>query len=271
MLTEIFKNNEILFRTVIFISAIGVIVSGLEWLSLKKYFDEGNLFSWKVRQRGLFYFLKYANLFDYIYSRKFILLLITIKVLSAIVVLIFIYDNSIIIVPIILISIVSIILSLKTYIGYTGADQILKITFITASLCILFQSEVSYSTGLIFLSLQLIISYATPGLMRIFQKEWRNGTHLIYITRQHTYGNKYLFKVLKGNLIFRKVSAYGIALFEIGSLVAFLLPIELVIVYLFIGALFHISNSIVMGLNTFIWAFIGIYPAYIWLALTLNR
>lgn len=270
MLTEIFKNSELLFKTVIFISAIGVVVSGLEWLALKKHFSEDNLFSWKVRKKGLYFFLKYTKLLEYIYSRKFILTLITIKVFSAIIVLIFINDDSIIILPLILISTISIILSLKTYIGYNGADQLIKITFITTSLCILFKSEVAYSIGLIFLSVQLIISYATPGLMRIFQKDWRNGNHLIYITRQHTYGNKYLFKVLKENLIFCKVSSYGIALFEIGSVVAFLLPLEFVIYYLIIGVLFHISNSIIMGLNTFLWAFIGVYPAYIWLALIIK-
>lgn len=271
MLTEVFNNNEFLLKAVVFISAIGVIISGLEWIALKKYFNEGDLFSWNIRQRGLYLFLKHKRTFHSIYSKKNLLTLITIKVLSAIIVMIFINDDAIIILPMIIISIISIILSLKTYIGYTGADQMFKITFITASTCILFKSESVYSVGLIFLAIQLIISYATPGLMRIFQKEWRNGNHLIYITRQHTYGNKYLFKTLKESMLLRKVSAYGIGIFEIGSLVAFLLPIEFVIAYLLIGLFFHIMNSIVMGLNTFIWGFIGVYPAYMWLALAVNR
>jgi hypothetical protein len=42
-------------------------------------------------------------------------------------------------------------------------------------------------------------------------------------------------------------------------------------VYAAIGIAFHISNAVIMGHNTFIWAFVATYPAILFCAMSLSQ
>jgi uncharacterized membrane protein (DUF485 family) len=42
------------------------------------------------------------------------------------------------------------------------------------------------------------------------------------------------------------------------------LPAPFAYVMLALGVLFHVTNAVVMGLNTFVWSFVATYPAVIW-------
>lgn len=265
-----FSNTvEDVFRLILCIASIGTIVSATEWLSLWHHFKEDGFYSWKIRKIRSSVFLKYT-VFNYLYSYPYVLMLLLIQVIAALTLLMFNQNFTVLSICSFIIATISILFSLRSYVGYTGADQMLKIIFTTASLCFVFKTKETLSIGLTFLAIQLIIAYATPGVLRLFEKGWKNGTHLLLITRQHTYGNKTLYEILKSNNRLRIAGSWAIVLFEFGILFAFLLPPGFLLLYLFVGIVFHLTNAIIMGLNIFPWAFVAVYPAYFWFSVLIR-
>lgn len=261
---------EYIYNCILYISSVGIIISGIEWIYLSKSFKDQELFSWKVRKTRNKNLLG-KKIFNVIYTYPNILFLILCQVLCAILLLFFINDNAIKIACCIIISVISITLSLRSYVGYTGADQVMKLTFTASTLCFISNTNFALSLGLTFISVQLIIAYATPGLLRLFEKEWKNGNDLLLICRLHTYGQAAVWRFLETNKKFSKLISWSIMCFECCAPLVIFLPVKYVILYLVFGVFFHTGNAIVMGLNTFPWAFIGTYPAYLWLSYCINK
>jgi hypothetical protein len=44
-----------------------------------------------------------------------------------------------------------------------------------------------------------------------------------------------------------------------------------VAVFAVLGILFHVANAVIMGLNTFVWAFVETYPAILFCAVSLRQ
>jgi hypothetical protein len=270
-LNELFQDKDFIYKLVLGITSIGVIISGMEWLSLSAVFKDENLFSWKIRKTRTSFFIRAKAPFDYIYGYPYIIFLVTIQVFSALGIMLFLDQIFIRTILCGVISIISIFFSIRAYMGHTGADQMFKLTFITVTLSYLSNSEFALKLGLIVISIHLIIAYATPGLLRIFQKEWRNGEDLLIMLRLNTYGNFTIWQLFKKHKVLYKTVTWGIILFECSIIIALFLPINYLLCYLLLGILFHLSNAIIMGLNTFTWAFVGTYPAYLWLSCTINN
>lgn len=268
-LSEIFSDIQFVYKLIITISSIGVIISGAEWLWKARQFKGNNLFSWKIRKTRISYFNKY-KFFDFIYKYPNILFLIGTQVMCALLCLINLDNIVALSLLCSIIALISIILSLKSFIGHTGADQMLKATFIVISLCLLSRSNFAQNLGLIMISCHLTIAYATPGFIRLSVKEWRNGTDIILMIRSHTYGNYKLWMYLKNTKPAAMILSWGIIIFESFIVLAILLPTPLLVTYLVFGVIFHIGNAIFMGLNTFPWAFIATYPAFLWCSIQLK-
>jgi hypothetical protein len=52
-------------------------------------------------------------------------------------------------------------------------------------------------------------------------------------------------------------------IFEIGFVSIYLMPDEIKIIYLITGFIFHLSNALLMGLNSFFLVFIATYPIFL--------
>lgn len=267
---EIFSNKELVVKLILFVSSIGILISGLEWISLWQFSKDDDIFSWRVRKVRVKSFIKNRYPYEFVYSYPYNNYIIALQVLSAFILLFNINNWTIVTFCSIIIAITSILFSLRSYIGCTGADQMMKLTFSSIGLCLIHRTDFTLTLCICFIAAQLTIAYATPGIQRAVQKNWKNGNHLLLITRQHTYGNRIVYSFLKQFKVIRVISSWGILFFECGILIAFLLPTEFLLIYLFFGFLFHLLNSYVMGLNTFLWAFIGTYPAYICISIWLK-
>ena len=66
-------------------------------------------------------------------------------------------------------------------------------------------------------------------------------------------------------------AAWFVIAFEVTFPLALVLGPTGVAVYAAVGALFHVSNAVLMGLNTFVWAFVATYPAVLFCAVGLQR
>lgn len=122
--------------------------------------------------------------------------------------------------------------------------------------------------GLIFISVQLMLSYFTAGWKKIKDPFWRNGesmTHFLssflnWRTRDKLMQKNQLIKLL-GWLIILFECCFWISL--IGGWVTLL--------FLTLGFIFHGLLSIWKGLNFFFWTFISAYPAVLYISREIYR
>jgi hypothetical protein len=265
-----FIGNEILLLKITsLISSITLLISNLEWIHLNKHFDDGGIFSLKIKRfRGrnsrmdkLFSFFLNNHFFKvFQWVRLIILILLYVS-----------FDNNL------LFSILSIIyfLSLTIFLyfvpeGLAGSEQMAKNTLLVVALCLLSSNLLVLKFGMVFLSIQLIVAYMTPGLYRIIRKEWLYGSELISLLRLKSYGNKSLWEFLKGRKKLAMLLSFGIVLFESIFFLSVLFPFPYVLIFVLLGIIFHLSLSFIMGLNSFTWTFIANYIPLVWLAYNLN-
>lgn len=276
MFTEfkfLFQNEINVLSIVATISAISVIISSLEWLFLYKQFRDDGIYSWPIRKSRTKYLLNgfFSHFFNTVFQYPNVLFLIGAKLSFSIVILFSIGNITLLTISSVVIAFSSILLSFRGLSGFSGADQMSKITFTTLSLCLISLSPFVLKIGLLFLSGQLIIAYSTAGWLRIIQPTWRNGSDLLLVIRQHTYGNKLIWEKAREHPAISKYASLTILIFESSILFALFLPLNYFILYLCLGVLFHLLNAIIMGLNTFFWTFLATYPAIIWTCIQLNH
>lgn len=121
-----------------------------------------------------------------------------------------------------------------------------------------------FRIGLYFLSAQLILSYLLAGIAKLRGQTWRDGTGLIGIFGTVYHGVGWVHRLLSG----RKSLSIALSWFVIGFEVLFPLILVghgwLVVGFLLITTLFHLSTSFLMGLNGFFLSFTAAYPTLIY-------
>jgi hypothetical protein len=120
--------------------------------------------------------------------------------------------------------------------------------------------------SLVFISAQTCLAYGVAGVAKLLSPVWRSGAALALILDTSTYGSAGAVAALRrhdgvGRLLTRSVIAAEV-LFGLG--LVFVLPASLAWTLLAWGVAFHLANAFLMGLNTFLWAFVSAYPAIIY-------
>lgn len=149
--------------------------------------------------------------------------------------------------------------------GHDGSFQLrLLMQFVLFTCSISPLDSLAFRIGLYFLSTQLVLSYLLAGIAKLRGATWRDGTALISIFGTVYHGSAWAYKLLNTR---RKLSL-ALSWFVIGFEVLFPLILigngELLIVFLIVTTLFHLSTSFLMGLNGFFFSFAAAYPALIY-------
>ena len=154
-----------------------------------------------------------------------------------------------------------------------GSDQLNNITQLALCVALVFkQSVVVQFSSCCFIAFQAELSYLTSGVYKLINVGWRDGSFLRSVLSTRVFGNRWLKSAfdLVPNKTYYILFSFVIIFGEILLGLAFAVPPELSIIILAIGLLFHLSIAVIMGLNTFIWAFLGTYPSIYLIAQYLN-
>jgi hypothetical protein len=117
-----------------------------------------------------------------------------------------------------------------------------------------------------FIALQSCLSYTANGMLKLPSPHWRQGKVLWRLAHHPIYGNATLVHILRAYPALGKWLGWS----AIGCELTF--PCVLVVGYpgcwLFVGwgLLFHMSIAVMMGLNTFLFAWVATYPAILCVA-----
>jgi len=118
---------------------------------------------------------------------------------------------------------------------------------------------VAHNVGVILVVAQLALLYASTGLYKAAGELWQNGTALYYILRVDEFSNPALAAAVYRNPYLVVGGTYGTVLFEVAFPAALFNPWTRGAL-IATGALFHLSIAVLMGLVTFAWSMLSLYP-----------
>lgn len=115
-----------------------------------------------------------------------------------------------------------------------------------------------------YLAMQLLLSYAIAGWVKLVNPAWRRGRALrdVFALSAYPAGENWRALAMRPRLLL--VAGWGVILFELALPLAFLSRPAL-IAALAVAALFHFANACLFGLNRFFWIWIAAYPSILWL------
>lgn len=114
-----------------------------------------------------------------------------------------------------------------------------------------------------YLAVQLVMSYAISGWVKLSNPDWRSGRALQDIFDYSAYPVSESLRSLAKQPALMHGLSWTLLLFEILFPLALLNATGLQAV-LAVAALFHLVNGCVFGLNRFLWIWIAAYPCLLW-------
>lgn len=258
-----------IYKLIIIICSIGLIVSTLEFLSIWRSFRIDGAYSWGVFSATLpmTRSIMLKKLMDTVFDAPGVVVLLSIRMLTLVfVILAPIYSVSFrVSLTLLILSIL--LLNWRKAFGDDGSDQMNTIILIATWLCTAtIESSLLLKVGLWFIALQSILSYCTAGVAKLISKKWRSGDALWQVLSTGSYGSAWIAKFLRDRPLLNYLLCWSVMLVESGFFLVLILHFPYSAMFLVWGVTFHLSNAIIMGLNTFLWSFLATYPAiiYIW-------
>ncbi|MEA2633800.1 MAG: hypothetical protein QOH92_567 [Chloroflexota bacterium] len=124
-----------------------------------------------------------------------------------------------------------------------------------------FVGRLAGEAGLIFIAAQSCLAYLVSGVAKLVSPVWMRGDPLLGILSTKAYGSPFSVQMLLMAPRLRRVGGLAMVCFETCFPLCLALPLPALAIILVWGLLFHMSNAVIMGLNTFVWAFVATYPA----------
>ena len=114
-----------------------------------------------------------------------------------------------------------------------------------------------------FLALQVCRSFFTSGFAKFRSVTWKDGSALRKLTATSNYGSPMWIRNLLENDRNSKYAGFAILGFELIFPLG-LFNSDLAAIFVAIALLFHLANYFAFGLNRFFFAWLAVYPAYIY-------
>ncbi|MEU9191553.1 hypothetical protein [Streptomyces hundungensis] len=149
--------------------------------------------------------------------------------------------------------------------GTDGADQMAALAMLTAAVTLTVGGTVG-RLFLAFLTGQLILSYLIAGVAKLVSPTWRDGSCLAQILSTDSYGSPGIAAFLRARPRVGALMAWGVMVLEVTFWLALVVPGPPRWGLLAAGAALHLGIAFTMGLTTFVFAFIGAYPALLFTA-----
>jgi hypothetical protein len=262
------------YALIVILASVGVFIASVELLTLKREFEDGGLFSWDVLRT-----VSRATLSvgtgrpRRIISHPFFVPALTgARALAALVLIIVRNDHALSTACVLAVIAASIVMYWRAPLGMDGSDQMSLITFVAVAIHKLFSGDVHVAqASLWFIAIQGCLSYFVAGIAKVVSPVWRSGEAVRRILGTRTYGSSRSASFVSGRESMCVALSWLVMLFECTFPLALAFGERGFAIFAVVGILFHISNAVIMGLNTFVWAFVATYPAILFCAVSIRR
>jgi hypothetical protein len=158
----------------------------------------------------------------------------------------------------------SLFLSYQIRYGKDGSNQISFIILAGLAFTFLLPTSSPFQpVGLYFIAAQALFSYFAAGISKITNAKWRQGSALTSILNTASYGDSTAAAALAKRPWLGGVVGWIVIVVEIIFPVALVAPPGVLIALLFAGGMLHLGTAVLIGLDTFFWAFTATFPAII--------
>ena len=231
--------------------AFAVMVSAMEYLILRDQFSINGVWSWKVVGKE---FKNYPALIRSGLSFFLNDLVIVLHILLRLIlggILLFANDLNPPLLAVLWFS--TILIAIRMRGTFNGGSDVMSAVILG---CLALGNT---KFGIYYLAVQVSGSYVVAGIVKLKNKEWRNGSALPHFMRARTYGAPKWAARLASQKFLALLLSWIIILFECSFPLAFLSR-QLCMAYLAVGLGFHLMNFFILGLNRFFWVWIASYP-----------
>jgi len=142
-----------------------------------------------------------------------------------------------------------------------GSDALSVVLLCALSLAQLVTAEVAQKAALIYVAVQLTLSYVVAGVGKLRHAEWRSGRALALLTSGYG-APRWLARAFDGDGRVRLLS-WSVLVFEVTFPLAWSGPAASA-VFLGLGLCFHLATWLLFGLNRFVFVWAAGYPALFW-------
>jgi hypothetical protein len=243
--------------------ALGCITACGEYLSRMELFSAGGVLSWRVIRTDLTEtpWMSLVRKLDPLFEVRGLVMVLTARLIAALALLVPQRTGAYYCAALSLVFITGCILSFRCRFGNDGSDQMLNIVAAGLIPCAAFPGgRWPRDAGLWFIALQSCLAYATSGAAKAVSAVWRSGQALRMILNTASYGNRRLARRLQKNPPLSCALSWSVIAFECLFPLCLLAPHPVRLGFFAAGVVFHGTNASVMGLNTFLWAFVATYP-----------
>jgi hypothetical protein len=254
------------------IASMGATISTLEWICSWRQLKDDGLFSWRVIGArkltvgpGLL-----AALLDRLLSFRPFVCILALRALFLLYLPYALWFERAPTLVLLGIVISSLLLHLRSPWGMDGSDQMLTQVFGALFLSYLAGSPLAYKAGLFFIAGQSCLSYLTAGVAKAVSKDWQGGKVVFGIFNTRTYGYEPMARILLNQEALNKALTWGAFTMECSFPLVLFAGFPGCLVFVAWGVSFHLMNAVVMGLNSFFWAFMATYPAVIYCSIVIG-
>ncbi|MBE2269422.1 MAG: hypothetical protein IAE80_14400 [Anaerolinea sp.] len=258
------------YQAIIAFFVIGFGITTVEYLAIAAQFAPGGIFAWRLhsldwgmRVRGA----SFKRALSTVYSQQGVLLMLWLRLLALVGLVVVPVDSPI--TPLLLTVIVgsTLLFNARQTYGGDGADQMLSLLALTLLLCLNpFSTPLTLSAGLWFIALQACTAYCAAGVAKLISPVWRGGDAVYKVFNTGSYGIASVGQYLGKHKTMRLLLSWSVMIAETLFPLVLFLPAPFNWVFLAWGAVFHLLNALIMGLNTFFWAFLATYPAILFVS-----
>lgn len=122
-------------------------------------------------------------------------------------------------------------------------------------------TELAQRFALLYITVQLCLSYFVSGVTKVINADWRSGKALQEILRSQNYDVATFAKSsIGGSQALSRISSWFVILLELIFPVVLIKP-QLAFALAPIMLLFHLGNFMVLGLNRFVFIWLAAYPS----------
>lgn len=257
------------YRVILWLCGVGLMVSTLEFWVIAPQFSPVGVYSWRVLQ--LRTTVLGGSRFESLFGEKGVRALILVRLLALIEVLVTPLGSLAFSVGMGVLALSSLVFTWRRMYGDDGSDQMNTIVLTTLFLCVGPHSNpFILQAGLWFIALQACLSYTSAGVAKWVSPIWRSGEAVYRIFNTGTYGLWPITRLLERRRWLNLSLCWSVILVETLFPLALVLPPPFNWLFLAWGVLFHLQCAVIMGLNSFFWAFLATYPAILYVASTLQ-
>jgi len=107
----------------------------------------------------------------------------------------------------------------------------------------------------------MCLAYFVSGYFKLVSPQWRNGQAIFDVLNTETFGRPNMAELIQDKTNLQKTVTWCTLVFELMFPLVLFTPYPVVYIFFLGGVLLHGGIALVMGLNSFFWAFIATYPA----------